>query len=108
MKTPRYLTAKELAQDLEVGKSRVTKLVDGLMDKDLVEKLDDPRDGRVKLLCLTAKGRDKMDRIDEFITGLHARVLDQLETPQRAIVFTSLEQLRTAMEAVRDQLGIGD
>ncbi len=107
-KNERYLTAKSIARDLDVGKSRVTKLVNGLLAKDLVEKIDDPRDGRIKLLSLTKPGQKKMGRVDEFLTEVHSRVLSQLETPQRATVFASLEQLWTAMETVRDELGMDD
>ncbi len=105
-KNERYITAKAISRDLEVGKSRVTKLVTGLTDKSLVEKIDDPRDGRIKLLSLTRTGREKMNQIDEFITEVHSRVLSRLEAPQRATVFAALEQLWTAMETVRKELGM--
>jgi DNA-binding MarR family transcriptional regulator len=107
-KNERYPTAKSIARDMEVGKSRVTKVVNGLLEKNLVEKIDDPRDGRIKLLSLTKPGKKKMGKVDEFITEVHSRVLSQLETPQRATVFASLEQLWTAMETVRDELGMDD
>ncbi len=105
-KDQRYLTAKSICSQLEVGKSRVTKLVDGLLNKKLIEKTDDPRDGRIKLLSLTRAGQTKLSRIDEFITQVHSRVLAQLEPPQRASVFAALEQLWSAMETVRFELGI--
>ena len=74
-------------------KSRVTKLVDGLLARKLIDRIDDPRDGRVKLLSPTRAGQTRLDKIDRFITQVHCRVLAQMEPAQRALVFASLEQL---------------
>ena len=105
-KDQRYLTAKDICTRMEVGKSRVTKLVDGLLARKLIDRIDDPRDGRVKLLSPTRAGQTRLDKIDRFITQVHCRVLAQMEPAQRALVFASLEQLWSAMETVRSELGI--
>lgn len=107
-KNGRYLAAKDLAKALDVGKSRVTKVVNGLLEKGLVERIDDPRDGRIKLLCPTPEGNRRMGLIDEFITSVHGRVLANLEPSQRTGVFAALEQLWASMESVRQDLGMGD
>jgi DNA-binding MarR family transcriptional regulator len=53
----RYLTAKGISQKLDVVKSRVTKIINGLIHKNLVESIDDPKDGRIKLIGLTPQGQ---------------------------------------------------
>jgi DNA-binding MarR family transcriptional regulator len=53
----RYLTVKDIAQKLEVAKSRVSKLVNGLKEKQLVTEIHDPMDARIKLISLTSDGR---------------------------------------------------
>ncbi|MGW8208646.1 MAG: MarR family winged helix-turn-helix transcriptional regulator, partial [Syntrophobacteria bacterium] len=55
----RYLTAKGISQRLDVAKSRVSKIINGLLQKRLVESIDDPKDARVKLIGLTSKGQKK-------------------------------------------------
>ena len=55
----RYLTAKGISQKLDVAKSRVTKIINGLIHKNLVESTDDPKDARVKLIGLTQEGQRK-------------------------------------------------
>lgn len=100
----RYLTAKEIAARLDVGKSRVTKLVDELIGRELMEKTDDPTDGRIKLLSLTRTGRAKLEQVDAFVHRVHGRVLENMEPQQRTTVLAALEQLHTAMETVREEL----
>jgi DNA-binding MarR family transcriptional regulator len=99
-----YLTVKSIAQRLEVAKSRVTKILAGLMEKKLVHSLDDPQDGRVKLFGLTPAGHRKCLELGDFITGIHEHILLELEPDQRKAVISCLDLLRTSMEAVKKQL----
>jgi DNA-binding MarR family transcriptional regulator len=100
----RYLTVKSIAQKLEVAKSRVTKIISGLIQKRLVESMDDPRDARIKLLSLTPEGQKESNEIFAYIGELHQQILLELDSDQRKTVLASLELLRSAMEAVKRQL----
>ena len=100
----RYLTVKGMAQKLDVAKSRVTKIVNGLMGKGLVEQTDDPKDARVKLINLTPLGQRKSQEIDAFHKEIHRKILLHLGNEERRTVLTNLELLRSAMEAVKEQL----
>jgi DNA-binding MarR family transcriptional regulator len=100
----RYLTVKGIAQKLEVAKSRVTKLIDGLRNKGLVEQIEDPKDARVKLISLTPKGQRKAAEIGELQQELHRKILLQMDAEERKHMLSYLEMLRSAMEAVKEQL----
>ncbi len=100
----RYLTVKGIAQKLDVAKSRVTKIVNGLRNKKLVEQIDDPHDARIKLISLTPAGKEKSQEIAAFQRELHRQILLHLDADERKGVFSYLELLRTAMEAVKAQL----
>ena len=99
----RYLTLKGVAQKMEVAKSRVTKIVNGLIAKGLVKQIDDPHDARVKLISLTPAGHEKAQEIVAFQRGLHRQILLHLEDDERKGLFSYLELLRSAMEAVKEQ-----
>jgi DNA-binding MarR family transcriptional regulator len=98
----RYLTVKGIAQKLDVAKSRVTKLIDGLIQKGLVERIHDPRDGRIKLISLTPEGQRKSEEIAAFRREIHSKILLQLSAEERTNTLSSLELLRSAMEAVKE------
>ena len=55
----RYLTAKSIAHRMNVVKSRVSKIIDGLLKKGLIQRIKDPEDSRVHLLSLTPQGQKK-------------------------------------------------
>ena len=100
----RYLTLKSVAQKMDVAKSRVTKIVNGLIARGLVKQIDDPHDARVKLISLTLTGHEKAQEIAAFQRELHRQILLHLEDDERKGLFSYLELLRSAMEAVKEQL----
>lgn len=100
----RYLTAKSLARRLNVAKSRVTKVVAGLVDKGLVQRSPDPADSRYHLLTLTNEGQRRQEEITAFLQAMHGEVLAQLSPTERNELLGSLQRLRSSMEAVKDIL----
>jgi DNA-binding MarR family transcriptional regulator len=100
----KYLTPKRLSQKLDVAKSRVTRLVEGLTQKGLVESIQDVKDGRIKLISLTEKGKRVFQEIDEISRDLHQKVILELEPEQRKMALSYLEVLRSSMEAVKAEL----
>jgi DNA-binding MarR family transcriptional regulator len=100
----RYLTVKGLAQKLDVAKSRVTKIINGLVEKKLVESIDDPKDARVRLISLTHSGNTLCEEIGGYIWATHEKLLMELDSEQRKVVLSSLDLLRVGMEAVKKGL----
>ena len=99
----RYLTVKGIAQRLEVAKSRVTKIIDGLIEKELAQRFEDPNDARIKLISLTQAGRKKAEEIRDFQKGLHLQILIHLGNDESKNVLSKLEMLRSSMEYVKKQ-----
>jgi DNA-binding MarR family transcriptional regulator len=97
----RYITVKGSSQKLNVAKSRVTKIVSGLMQKELVETIDDPNDARIKLVFLTREGRRKVGEMEGRTTELHQKLLLEFHSEQRKTILSCLEMLRSGMETLR-------
>lgn len=100
----RYLTVKGMAQKMDVAKSRITKITNGLIEKGLAKRIDDPNDARVKLISLTPAGAQKSEEITTFLRSIHRKILLQMSTEERKHVLSQMELLRSSMEAVKEQL----
>jgi DNA-binding MarR family transcriptional regulator len=68
------MTAREVAESLEVTPANVTGILDRLEDSKLVRRTRSDQDRRVVHVALTKKGQEKV----EEITGLGTRVLGSL------------------------------
>jgi DNA-binding MarR family transcriptional regulator len=98
----RYLTAKGIALKMNVVKSRVSKIVEGLLKKKLIQRTKDPEDSRISLLSLTPQGHKKLNQINRFLKDIHYQVLVQIAPDQRKAVLTNLDILKASMEAVKE------
>lgn len=100
----RYLTAKSIAHKMNVVKSRVSKIIDGLISKNLIQRIKDPEDSRISLLSLTPDGQIKLNEINRFLNNIHSQVLSQMAPDQRQSVLTNLDILKASMEAVKEMM----
>ncbi|MDR3640039.1 MAG: MarR family winged helix-turn-helix transcriptional regulator [Humidesulfovibrio sp.] len=100
----RYLTAKGIAARLNIVRSRVTMLVNGLTTRGLVSRIPDPADSRVVLLALTPAGQKVRQEVSGMMESLRDKVLDAVEPERRPALLQSLETLKTAMERAGENL----
>jgi DNA-binding MarR family transcriptional regulator len=100
----RYLTSTGIAQKMNLVKSRISKIVDGLIKKNLIQRIKDPEDSRISLLSLTPAGQKKLDEIKSFLEQTHHQVLQQMAPEQRKTLLINLDLLKASMEAVREMM----
>ena len=100
----RYLTAKSIAHRMNVVKSRVSKIIDGLIKKKLIQRIKDPEDSRVQLLSLTPEGQKKINDINSFTEEVYSEVLSRMAPDQRQAMLTNLDILKASMEAVKEMM----
>ena len=100
----RYLTPKSIASRMNVGKSRITKIISGLEAKKLIQRIKDPEDSRVFLISLTNDGKKKLQEIKSFHDEIHEQILMQVSQEQRKNLLTNLDLLKACMEAGKQMM----
>ena len=80
------ITQIELCEYIGVGRMAMSGLIDRMESKGLVNRVDDPADGRVKRIFLTREARKMRSDIDDAIGFLTARsTADLSDQDQRAM-----------------------
>ncbi|HEV2069752.1 MAG TPA: MarR family winged helix-turn-helix transcriptional regulator [Acidimicrobiales bacterium] len=86
----RRLRMQQLGARAVLSRTRVSRIVDELVDAGLAQKTPDPGDGRATLACITAAGRRELrraaphylrsieDHFTSFITADEQRVLAEV------------------------------
>lgn len=100
----KYLTSKNISLKMNVGKSRMTKIITGLLKKDLIKRMKDPEDSRVSLISLTPAGKEKLAQIKSFQDELHQIVLAQVNDDERKRLLTNLDLLKACMETGKEYM----
>lgn len=98
----KYMTSKSLASKMNVGKSRMTRIIRGLLEKKFIKRIKDPEDSRIGLISLTSEGRKKVEEIKAFQDQLHNIILSQVSDAERKRLLTSLDLLKACMEAGKE------
>ena len=95
------LHQKDLASRLGLDASTVSRLVDQFEKKQWAMRVRDPdsRDGRVRLIELTAAGAKVAESVLEARAQRYTNLLDAIESSKRPQV---LESLRLLKEAAHD------
>lgn len=74
--------------------ANVTRLVDRLESQGLLKRVADPKDRRVSRVVLTPKGRRLMDRLDEPVQAMAARMTSCCDDAECLALAGHLERLR--------------
>jgi DNA-binding MarR family transcriptional regulator/ribosomal protein S18 acetylase RimI-like enzyme len=91
-------TAKELADILRLEKSSVSRLINRLLDKELVIAQTSTEDARLHRLSLTVHGQKLFDEIAGFARRQVQAALDTLPERDGKLIKTGLENYATALE----------
>ena len=92
------LSAHELAESLGVGPTTLTGIVDRLEVRDLVCRLPDGRDRRVRRIDLTDAARRLLRDLNEVRQEHFRRLLGRLDSHVLAGLATAVEALAVACE----------
>lgn len=89
----KHLNQKQIHEALEIKASSMTKLIEQLIQKDLVVKITDPSDSRNKLIVQTKKGKLLQEKTKsildelklEIVYGLSEKEIEQFNNTLKKI-----------------------
>jgi DNA-binding MarR family transcriptional regulator len=90
------VTAKELASELDLDKSTVSRLAEGMVASGLLERVDNPLDARSQLLSVTPRGRRAYGNVRRDIVDENMAVLRELSAPQRTMFIRTFTRFTAA------------
>lgn len=92
------LTQTELQQDLAIKPSSITKLIDVLVEKGLVQRQTSTEDARSRKIYLTAAGRKKEENLCRIRETTEAHLLHALPVEEQQTLLRLLKTLRTTID----------
>jgi DNA-binding MarR family transcriptional regulator len=98
------MTMADMADTLGRSPSAVSRLVDSLEKKQLVERHQDAEDRRQRTLVLTGRGKAMLGRVDRARAEEFLSIVRPLPTPERAVVAMGVAALSTHSLSKRGRL----
>jgi DNA-binding MarR family transcriptional regulator len=92
------ISVKALSDLIGLSVPGISRAVDGLVQRDEVRRMEDPRDRRSKLVSVTPRGRRTYERLLATRMAAIRRFVDELDPEER-------EALARGLSAVSGRLG---
>lgn len=92
-------TMRELAEGVSVAPPTATRIVNDLVEKELVERVSDPQDRRVVRIGITQKGRETIDQVHQEATDLVAQILERMSDGEQEALLVGLTSFIDALMA---------
>jgi len=97
--TKRQMRMCDLARDLRLSPSGLTRRLDGLVRGGLVRRESSEHDRRVMLATLTPRGLDVLTKAaPDHVAAVRRHFLDHLDRDDIRVVGTVFDKVRTALE----------
>jgi len=90
--------SKMLAEALEVTPANVTGVIDRLIERGLVQRMENPADRRITLLRVTEKGKELITNLEEYAAEHMTTLLATLSEEELDHLYKGLAAFITASE----------
>jgi MarR family transcriptional regulator for hemolysin len=94
---------KDLAASLGIEGPSLVRLIDSLITKGLIERSEDTRDRRAKLLRLTPAGLKLVDSIRKTVTGLEDGIFSSFDDDELARFADFVQRLESSVIDARER-----
>ncbi|RLC48856.1 MAG: hypothetical protein DRI23_10040 [Candidatus Cloacimonadota bacterium] len=96
--TDENLNNKQIAERMKLSPSRLTRIIDGLVIKEYINREIDPSDRRNMRVTLSRKGRQLVRQLNKAYIDIHNEILEDIDISQHEQLITAMDHLLTALE----------
>ena len=97
------LTMNELSKAVSLEISTMTRMVDQLVEKGLVERQTDAKDRRVVRVGLTEEGRKLHKRLEDALQSFYTSALNKFPKEEQREIIKNLQHIFTAVSTSLDE-----
>ena len=90
---PNGVTLKELAEAMKLAPATVSELVESLVKKNFLQRIQNPEDRRAVQITLTEHGQTLLDQCIKCVDNLFEELLSKLSASERTAMLGALEKI---------------
>ena len=87
---PHALRPSQMYDAIQVTSGGMTKVLKGLVERGLVERLSDPQDARSQLVQITEAGKIRIEALVDQLSHANSALLDAVLSPKEQVQFTEM------------------
>lgn len=94
---PNGVTLKELAEAMKLAPATVSELVESLVKKNFLQRVQNPEDRRAVQITLTDHGQMMLDQCIKCVNSLCDKLLSDLSASERTAMLAALTKITTRL-----------
>ena len=94
---PNGITLKELAEAMKLAPATVSELVESLVKKNFLQRVQNPEDRRAVQITLTDHGQTLLDQCIKCVDSLCEKLLAELSASERTAMLNSLSKITSKL-----------
>jgi len=96
--TTECLNNKQIAERMGLSPSRLTRIVDGLVKKQYMDREIEPNDRRNMRVTLSHKGVNIVKQLNNDYVNIHREILNEIEVDQHEPLITAMDHFLSALQ----------
>ncbi len=96
--TDESLNNKTIAERMKLSPSRLTRIIDGLVKKEYINREIDPNDRRNMRVTLSSKGKSLVQQLNKAYVDIHEEILQDIDPSMHEQLITAMTHLLEALE----------
>jgi DNA-binding MarR family transcriptional regulator len=92
------LSNKEIAKRMNLSQGRLTRIMDGLVQKGYMKREIDKSDRRLLKLSLFRRGKMLTNKLNNAFIEIHSEILQEINASQHGSLIIAMENLNSAVE----------
>ena len=91
-------SAKKIRERIVIDEGYLSRILDGFVKRDLIEKTPSPKDKRLRIIVPTEKGKSAFSTLNDNSNQLISRTIEKLSEEERRDLLIKMEGIRTLLE----------
>ena len=96
--TDESVNNKSIAERMNLSPSRLTRIIDGLVEKEYIIREIDPNDIRNMRVILSIRGKHLVNQLNKAYVKIHNEILQDIDVDQHEPLITAMQHLLEALE----------
>jgi DNA-binding MarR family transcriptional regulator len=96
--TDETVNNKKIAERMNLSPSRLTRIIDGLVEKEYIIREIDPDDRRNMRVMLSRRGKHLVNQLNKAYVQIHNEILQDIDVDQHEPLITAMQHLLEALE----------
>jgi DNA-binding MarR family transcriptional regulator len=94
-------SAKKIRENIVIDEGYLSRILDSFAKRGLIKKTPSLKDGRLRIIIPTEKGKREFASLNENSNSLISRLIEKLSEEERENLLNRMEGIRTLLEKAR-------